>query len=163
MLGMTELQEFLARGGPVLLAIMAATFVMWSLILERLFYFRFAHQAVADEAISQWQSRSDHKSTFAHWIKDKLVSEVRQKAQANVSFTKAMVALAPLLGLLGTVTGMVTVFDNMAITDGADAKALSRGVSQATIPTMAGMVAALSGVAGRVDFGGLFSSWGDFY
>ncbi len=146
MLGMTELQEFLARGGPVLLAIMAATFVMWSLILERLFYFRFAHQAVADEAISQWQSRSDHKSTFAHWIKDKLVSEVRQKAQANVSFTKAMVALAPLLGLLGTVTGMVTVFDNMAITDGADAKALSRGVSQATIPTMAGMVASISGI-----------------
>lgn len=146
MLGMTELQEFLARGGPVLLAIMAATFIMWSLILERLFYFRFAHQAVADEAISQWQSRSDHKSTFAHWIKDKLVSEVRQKAQANVSFTKAMVALAPLLGLLGTVTGMVTVFDNMAITDGADAKALSRGVSQATIPTMAGMVASISGI-----------------
>jgi len=146
MLGMTGLQEFLARGGPVLLAIMAATFVMWALILERLFYFRFAHKAVADEAVSQWRSRSDTKSTFAHWVKDKLVSEVRQKAQANVSFTKAMVALAPLLGLLGTVTGMVTVFDNMAITDGADAKALSRGVSQATIPTMAGMVASISGI-----------------
>ncbi len=57
-----------------------------------------------------------------------------------------MVALAPLLGLLGTVTGMVTVFDNMAITDGADAKALSRGVSQATIPTMAGMVASITGI-----------------
>lgn len=146
MLGMTELQEFLARGGPVLLAIMAATFVMWALILERLFYFRFAHKAVADQALAEWRSRSDHKSTFAHWVKDKLVSEVRQQAQANVSFTKAMVALAPLLGLLGTVTGMVTVFDNMAITDGADAKALSRGVSQATIPTMAGMVASISGI-----------------
>ena len=146
MLGMTELQEFLARGGPVLLAIMAATFVMWALILERLFYFRFAHKAVADQALAEWRSRSDHKSTFAHWVKEKLVSEVRQQAQANVSFTKAMVALAPLLGLLGTVTGMVTVFDNMAITDGADAKALSRGVSQATIPTMAGMVASISGI-----------------
>ena len=146
MLGMTELQEFLARGGPVLLAIMAATFVMWALILERLFYFRFAHKAVAEQALSEWHSRSDHKSTFAHWVRDKLVSEVRQQAQANVSFTKAMVALAPLLGLLGTVTGMVTVFDNMAITDGADAKALSRGVSQATIPTMAGMVASISGI-----------------
>ena len=146
MLGMTELQEFLARGGPVLLAIMAATFVMWALILERLFYFRFAHKAVADQALAEWRSRSDHKSTFAHWVKEKLVSEVRQQAQANVSFTKAMVALAPLLGLLGTVTGMVTVFDNMAITDGADAKALSRGVSQATIPTMGGMVASISGI-----------------
>ncbi|MEM6535320.1 MAG: MotA/TolQ/ExbB proton channel family protein [Pseudomonadota bacterium] len=145
-LGLTELQEFLERGGPVLLAIMAATFVMWALILERLFYFRFAHDSYAKEALSEWQSRSDHKSTFAHWIKDKLVSEVRQKAQSNVVFTKALVALAPLLGLLGTVTGMVTVFDYMAITDGADAKAMSRGVSQATIPTMAGMVASISGI-----------------
>ncbi len=146
MIGMTALQEFLARGGPVLLVIMGATFILWALILERLFYFRFAHKAVADEALSEWRSRSDRKSTFAHWVKDKIVSEVRQKAEANVSLTKAMVALAPLLGLLGTVTGMVTVFDNMAITDGADAKALSRGVSQATIPTMAGMVASISGI-----------------
>lgn len=146
MLGMTELQEFLARGGPVLLAIMAATFLMWALILERLFYFRLAHQGFADQALEEWRSRSDRKSTFAHWVKDKLVSEVRQRAQANVGFTKALVALAPLLGLLGTVTGMVTVFDYMAITDGADAKAMSRGVSQATIPTMAGMVASISGI-----------------
>ena len=146
MFGMTELQEFLARGGPVLLWIMGATFIMWALIIERLFYFRIAHQAIADEAVQEWQSRSDRKSKFAHWIRDKLVSEVREKATANVSFAKAMVALAPLLGLLGTVTGMVTVFDNMAITDGADAKALSRGVSQATIPTMAGMVASITGI-----------------
>jgi biopolymer transport protein ExbB len=41
---------------------------------------------------------------------------------------------------------MVSVFDIMAITSGADAKAMSAGVSRATIPTMAGMVASLSGV-----------------
>ena len=60
--------------------------------------------------------------------------------------TKALVALAPLLGLMGTVTGMIEVFEIMAITDGADAKAMSAGVSRATIPTMAGMVASLSGI-----------------
>lgn len=146
MLGFSELQAFLERGGPVLLVIMAATFVMWALILERLFYFRFAHKQVAAEAIAEWRSRSDRKSKLAHWVRDKLVSEVRQKAEANVQLTKAMVALAPLLGLLGTVTGMVAVFDIMAITAGADAKAMSAGVSRATIPTMAGMVASLSGV-----------------
>ena len=119
---------------------------MWALILERLFYFRLAHKSYADNALSEWNARPDHSSVFAHWIKDKLLSEVRLKAQANVGLTKALVALAPLLGLLGTVTGMVTVFDYMAITDGADAKAMSRGVSQATIPTMAGMVASISGI-----------------
>lgn len=145
-MGFEALQAFLERGGPVLLVIMFATFLMWALILERFFYFRFAYSAVADEAISEWQSRSDHKSTYAHWVKDKLVSEVRQSAEMNVTLTKALVALAPLLGLLGTVTGMIQVFDIMAITDGADAKAMSAGVSRATIPTMAGMVASLSGI-----------------
>ncbi|KJS35206.1 MAG: biopolymer transporter ExbB [Hyphomonas sp. BRH_c22] len=145
-MGFADLQAFLDRGGPVLIVIMAATFFMWALILERLFYFRFAHKQVAAEAIAEWRSRSDRKSTLAHWVKDKLVSEVRLKAEQNVQLTKAMVALAPLLGLLGTVTGMVAVFDVMAITNGADAKAMSAGVSRATIPTMAGMVASLSGI-----------------
>ncbi|MEO0465718.1 MAG: MotA/TolQ/ExbB proton channel family protein [Pseudomonadota bacterium] len=145
-MGINELQAFLDRGGPILLVIMAATFVMWALILERFFYFRLAHNGVAGNAISEWRSRSDRKSTYAHWIRDKLVSEVRQKAEANVGLTKATVALAPLLGLLGTVTGMVSVFDIMALTDGADAKAMAAGVSRATIPTMAGMVASISGI-----------------
>ena len=145
-MGFADLQAFLDRGGPVLLVIMLATFFMWGLILERVFYFRFAHKQVAADAIAEWRSRSDRKSTLAHWVKDKLVSEVRMKAEQNVQLTKAMVALAPLLGLLGTVTGMVAVFDIMAITSGAYAKAMSAGVSRATIPTMAGMVASLSGI-----------------
>ncbi len=145
-MGFQDLQAFLDRGGPVLIVIMAATFVMWALIIERLFYFRFAHKNVAADAIAEWQARGDRHSTPARWIRNKLVAEVRAKAEANVQLTKAMVALAPLLGLLGTVTGMVAVFDILAITAGADAKAMSAGVSRATIPTMAGMVASLSGI-----------------
>ena len=55
------------------------------------------------------------------------------------------VALCPLLGLLGTVTGMIEVFNVMAVTGGGDAKSMAGGVERSTIPTMAGMVAALSG------------------
>ena len=146
-MGLGALQEFLARGGPVLTyAILPVTFFMVALIIERFFYFRVAHNAVAEEAISEWRSRSDRKSTYAHWVRDKLISEVRVKAEQKEKFAKLMVALAPLLGLLGTVTGMVQVFDILAITGGADAKAMSNGVSQATIPTMAGMVASIVGV-----------------
>ena len=55
-------------------------------------------------------------------------------------------ALAPLLGLLGTVTGMVEVFEVMAFSGTGNPRSMAAGVSKATIPTMAGMVAALSGV-----------------
>jgi biopolymer transport protein ExbB len=57
-----------------------------------------------------------------------------------------MVAICQLLGLMGTVTGMIDVFDVMAISGSGNARSMASGVSKATIPTMAGMVGALSGV-----------------
>ena len=56
-----------------------------------------------------------------------------------------LIALLPLLGLLGTVTGMVQVFEAMTYS-GGNARSMAAGVSAATIPTMSGMVATLSGV-----------------
>ena len=63
-----------------------------------------------------------------------------------MSVITTLVALCPLLGLLGTVTGMIEVFNVMAVTGGGDAKSMAGGVERSTIPTMAGMVAALSGL-----------------
>lgn len=140
------LQQFLETGGDVLLVIMFATFVLWSLILERLAYWRFAHPGVEREVINEWSRRTDKRSWYAHVVRDQLISQVRQKTETNVELIKTMVAIAPLLGLMGTVTGMVEVFDVMAITGSSNARAMSAGVSKATIPTMAGMVVALSGM-----------------
>ncbi|TRO96555.1 MotA/TolQ/ExbB proton channel family protein [Glycocaulis profundi] len=141
-----SLQEFLERGGPILTWIMLLTFVMWAFILERLAYFAFAHKGVANRAIREWGDRKDHHSWYAHAVRDQLISEVKLKADQNVELIKTLVALAPLMGLLGTVTGMIGVFDVMALTGSSDARAMSDGVSRATIPTMAGMVSALSGL-----------------
>ena len=143
---LTSLQEFLERGGPVLNWIMLLTFVMWAFILERLAYFGFAHNGVKNRVMKEWGARSDHHSWHAHAIRDQLISEVKQKAEQNVELIKTLVAVAPLFGLLGTVTGMVAVFDVMSISGSSDARAMSAGVARATIPTMAGMVAALSGL-----------------
>ena len=59
---------------------------------------------------------------------------------------KTLMAVLPLLGLLGTVTGMIQVFDVMAFTGTGNARLMAGGVSAATIPTMSGLVAALSGL-----------------
>ncbi len=141
-----SIRAFLDQGGPVLLFIMVATFLMWALIAERYMYFSFAHKAIADIAGEAWEARSEHRSWTAHAIREKLISEVRQHAQANIQMIKTLVAIAPLLGLLGTVTGMVQVFDVMAISGSSNARGMAEGVSRATIPTMAGMVASLSGI-----------------
>ena len=67
-------------------------------------------------------------------------------ATKGLPMIQTLVALCPLLGLLGTVVGMITVFEAMAVSGSGNARAMAAGVSMATVPTMAGMVGALSGV-----------------
>ena len=59
---------------------------------------------------------------------------------------KMLIAICPMLGLLGTVIGMIHVFDVMAVTGTGNARAMASGISQATISTMAGMIIAISGL-----------------
>jgi biopolymer transport protein ExbB len=94
----------------------------------------------------KWDSISDHTSWESSQIKEKLRSEAKEEIVKHMSLIQTCVALAPLFGLLGTVTGMIEVFQVMAFTGGGDARSMAGGVSKATLPTMAGMTTALSGV-----------------
>jgi len=141
------IRDFMELGGDVLFVIGYLTLFMWMLIIERLFYLRTGHRKMAAKAIQLWEARSDHKSWNAHQIRTRLISQVSAQVERNIPLIQTCVALCPLLGLLGTVTGMVEVFEVMAISGSGNPRSMAGGVSKATIPTMAGMVAALSGVA----------------
>ncbi len=148
--GMYEaLMGFMDKGGDVLWMIAALLFVMWLLIFERVCYLKMGWKTDVAKAIMAWEGRPERKSWNAHAIRDKLISECGMQINQYLPVIKTLVALCPLLGLLGTVTGMIEVFNVMAVTGGGDAKSMAGGVQQATIPTMAGMVAALSGVFGN--------------
>jgi biopolymer transport protein ExbB len=140
------LLAFMDKGGNVLWLIAALLFVMWMLIFERVWYLKFGWKSDVAAVISKWESRKERKSWEAQQIRLMLISQARMRINQYLPVIKTLVALCPLLGLLGTVTGMIEVFNIMAVTGGGDAKSMAGGVQQATIPTMAGMVAALSGV-----------------
>ena len=97
------------------------------------------------ELADKWNSRKDKQSWHALQIREKMMSQAKMEINKNISIIQTCIVLAPLLGLLGTVTGMIEVFQVMAFNGGGDARAMAGGVSKATLPTMAGMVAALSG------------------
>jgi len=144
------INNFFNAGGPVLYLIAGLTFVMWVLMLERFWYYFFGYRRDARQVIAGWEARSERKSWSALAIRDKLISETRIKIDQNLSMINTLIAICPLFGLLGTVTGMIDVFTVLSITGGGDAKSMAGGVSRATIPTMAGMVAALSGVFANI-------------
>ncbi|MDG2273294.1 MAG: MotA/TolQ/ExbB proton channel family protein [Halioglobus sp.] len=140
------LLAFMEQGGEVLWLIAALLFAMWTLIFERVWFLKFAWKNDATKVIAKWEGRAERQSWEAKQVRSMLLSQASMQINQFMPMIKAMVALCPLLGLLGTVWGMIEVFNVMAVTGGGDAKSMAEGVQKATIPTMAGMVAALSGV-----------------
>jgi len=140
------ISDFMDRGGPVLWLIALLLFVKWTLFFERVWFLRTTHRKNVQAALSEWEARSDKSSWNARAIKQQLLSGVSLDLRGTMPMIEVLVVICPLLGLLGTVTGMIEVFYVMAITGGGDAKQMSGGVARATIPTMAGMVGALSGI-----------------
>ena len=137
---------FMDKGGDVLWLIAALLFVMWTLIFERFWYFQVGWKKDVAQVIAKWEGRSERKSWEAFQIREMMISQTRMQINRNLPVIKTLVALCPLLGLLGTVTGMIAVFQVLAVSGSGNVRAMAAGVSQATVPTMAGMVGALSGV-----------------
>lgn len=141
-----SIQDFVAQGGPVLWVIFATCFLLWLLILERIWYLRIDWPPRARRVIAEWDARSDCRSWRARKIREVTVSEVSMQLHATLPLIKVLVALCPLMGLLGTVLGMISVFEVIAVSGNDDAQAMASGVYRATIPTMAGLVVALTGI-----------------
>ena len=139
-------RDFLELGGDVLGLIGLTIFAMWVLIAERIMFFQSDLKALAKESMDKWEARSERRSWNAHRIREAMISRFSMAANNTIPMIQTLVALCPLLGLMGTVTGMIEVFDVMAISGTGNARSMASGVSKATIPTMAGMVGALSGV-----------------
>jgi len=140
------ISSFMERGGPVLWVIAGLLLVKWSLVFERVWYLNTTHKKNVKNTLAAWNTRSDTKSWSAHAIRTMMISKVSLDIRTTMPIIESLVVVCPLLGLIGTVTGMIEVFFVMAVTGGGDAKSMAGGVSKATIPTMAGMVGALSGI-----------------
>ncbi len=141
-----RITDFLEMGGDVLFWIAILTFVMWALVLERFWYFKTSHKKQVSRVLNAWEARKERVSWNAHQIRRAMISQISQSMNSTLPLIKTLVAICPLMGLLGTVTGMIEVFDVMALTGSGNVRSMASGVSKATIPTMAGMVAALSGI-----------------
>lgn len=143
---LADIRDFLEAGGAVVYMLLVVATVMWALIIERsLYYWKEMPRLLASKQ-EIWDARPEHASWHSRKIKRLLVSEASNALRGSLPLIKAFVALCPLIGLLGTVTGMIQVFQVMASVGTGNARAMAGGVSAATIPTMAGMVLALSGL-----------------
>ena len=141
-----NVRTFLVAGGPVLWVIIAVAAFIGFLVTERYWFVLGVFPAQAKHLTSHWRQAHGPNRKLASHQRTALLSQAQLQLRQSLPLLKVMVAICPLLGLLGTVTGMIEVFDVVTALGTGNARAMASGISRATIPTMAGMVVALPGL-----------------
>ena len=143
---LTALDAMRELGGPIVDWIFISCIVMWCIVVERYWYFLKALPRDIAQSVQIWQARSDHRSWRAQQIRKAMISRLNAAMSANLGVLRVLVPMSPLLGLLGTVSGMLNVFDSMAARGSADARSMANGVSEAMICTLTGLAVSITGL-----------------
>lgn len=140
------IRELLDRGGDVMVLLAWVVFIMWTLIFERLIFMLTENRTRLRAVLAECESRRENDSWNAQAIYDAVVSQLSMRFESGIELIRTLARLCPLFGLLGTVTGMIVIFDVMTATGSSSPRAMAAGVAKATLTTMGGMVGALSGI-----------------
>lgn len=133
----TSLTAFLSAGGWVLALLLGLCCVLLTLLLERYWFRSFIYPQLKQQTLSEIKSLQPSLG----WLR--FYCELDLKLQQQLPMIRVLISLCPLVGLLGTVTGMIQVFDTLALDSGADPQLMAGGIAKATLPTMAGMAIAV--------------------
>lgn len=160
--------EYYRPGGVIMVTLAVLSVWMWTLIIERILFFRKmdTHDTNINEAInmiarrqpaqprpglcyvivSEYLRMHSQDTTLNRRILDQLVLKKRPKMSRFLQTITILAATAPLLGLLGTVTGIITTFDAITLFGTGNAKALAGGISKALITTQCGLLVGIPGL-----------------
>jgi biopolymer transport protein ExbB len=132
-----RIEELMALGGPVMWPLVVISILLWTLVLERYWFLL----RIFPRLTVYWQQ---HAGTSTQRII--AVAETLLAIRRYLRLIRTLSAVLPMLGLLGTVTGIVETFDLIRVFGSAEPRIVARGVSQALITTLAGLVMGLFGV-----------------
>ncbi len=139
------IRAFADDGGKVIYLIAFVVFIIWTMVFERaVFILRFSR---TKESVAAGIIKKSGPTASARLRE---MARLSQSICHPMSFIRSLIAVCPLLGLLGTVTGMMELFDSISFFGTGNSRAILSAVSHTTIPTMAGMVAALFGAGADI-------------
>lgn len=162
--------DYLFHGGWVMLPLMACSIVMWTLIVERTLFFAglTGRDLSVREALRLLDQGGGAGVTPGKGLRERLVAAFLQERTGRPDLDEAVVyhaslrlrpllrrylaaiavlaSVAPLLGLLGTVMGMVQTFNVISVFGTGNVKGLSGGISVALITTQGGLLVAIPGL-----------------
>jgi biopolymer transport protein ExbB len=165
-----RMEEYFRTGGFIMVPLAVVSLTMWLLIVDRALFFRRLHRKNMDTQTA-WEHIRDNRmpdpkqycgavsllvSRFLlqrsndrfldRFILDETVLNINRSLNDYLAVIGMLAAVAPLLGLLGTVTGMIGTFDILSVFGTGNAKGMAGGISEALITTQTGLLVAIPGL-----------------
>tara|TARA_Y100001960_G_scaffold246948_1_gene262098 strand:- start:857 stop:1453 length:597 start_codon:yes stop_codon:yes gene_type:complete len=169
------MNEFISAGGPFMWPLLACSVLIITITIERSWFLQnrlvspkglkaqiinlLDKESISKKQASEIANLSSLGFLLINCIKyknlqrDNLESKIEEKAievkyglERNLTMLGTIATISPLLGLLGTVVGMITAFTGLTETAGANPDLLASGISQALITTAFGLFIAVPGL-----------------
>ena len=169
------MNEFISAGGPFMWPLLACSVLIITITIERSWFLQnrlvspkglkaqiinlLDKESISKKQASEIANLSSLGFLLINCIKYKnlqrenLESKIEEKAievkyglERNLTMLGTIATISPLLGLLGTVVGMITAFTGLTETAGANPDLLASGISQALITTAFGLFIAVPGL-----------------
>jgi biopolymer transport protein ExbB len=160
-----EMLKYLQAGGGVLIPLTLLSLWMWILIFQKLILlYRFRRESILkhgnevescqDMPLNSWQhqiwadyqGKRTQRASFNMKLLDFLARRQIQQLEQHTQTIVVIATAAPLLGLIGTVTGMIKTFDVISAFGTGNVKSLASGIAEALITTQGGLVVAIPGL-----------------
>ena len=145
------LEELFVRGGPVLYLLFLLSGLIFYLLVDKYVFIFFKSKNFLISSVYDFSNEYSPSNTDYRFIQNTLISSVKREANKNIKILDGFIGMCPMIGLLGTVYGMIEVFEVLSFLGTGNPRAMSSGVAKATIPTMASMVITLFGLYFRQD------------
>ena len=167
---MLDTLNYFHGGGIVMLPLLLSSMLMWAMIINRMLYLGILerydimrneakeyilHDKLPDiskykglraQFVSIFLKKRCGKSEIDQYVLDETVMSVNNMLDQYLAYIGVLAAVSPFFGLLGTVTGMISTFDIIAIFGTGNAKAMAGGISEALISTQTGLLVAIPGL-----------------
>lgn len=145
------LEELFVRGGPVLYLLFLLSGLIFYLLVDKYVFIFFKSKNFLINSVDDFSNEYSPSNTDYRFIQNTLISSVKREANKNIKILDGFIGMCPMIGLLGTVYGMIEVFEVLSFLGTGNPRAMSSGVAMATIPTMSGMVITVFGLYFRQD------------
>ena len=145
------LSELITRGGPALYLLFILTLIIFYILFNKYSFIFFDKKIWSSSNLDKFIDEILQEKTKLFFVEKTFLSEFRRDSFSNIKLLDGLIGMCPMIGLLGTVYGMIEVFEVLSFLGTDNPRAMSSGVAKATIPTMASMVITLFGLYFRQD------------